>query len=70
MIPGIGIAIGMAFIEFLWDSWRPNYAVLGRVGGIRGYHDIQRYPNARLVPGLVLFRWSAPLFFANAELFR
>src|SRR6202007_2558397 len=70
VIPGIGIAIGMAILEFLWDGWRPNYAVLGRVDGIRGYHDITRYPNARLVPGLVLFRWDAPLFFANAELFQ
>jgi len=42
---------------------------MGRVDGIRGYHDIKRYPEARLVPGLVLFRWDAPLFFANAELF-
>jgi MFS superfamily sulfate permease-like transporter len=40
------------------------------VDGIRGYHDITRYPHARLVPGLVLFRWDAPLFFANAELFQ
>jgi MFS superfamily sulfate permease-like transporter len=69
-IPGIGIAIGIAVIEFLWDGWRPHHAVLGRVDGIRGYHDIKRYPNARLVPGLVLFRWDAPLFFANAELFQ
>jgi MFS superfamily sulfate permease-like transporter len=44
--------------------------VLGRVDGIRGYHDITRYPEARLVPGLVLFRLDAPLFFANAELFQ
>ena len=69
-IPGIGIAIGIAVIEFLWDGWRPHHAVLGRVNGIRGYHDLKRYPNARLVPGLVLFRWDAPLFFANAELFQ
>jgi len=69
VIPGIGIAIGMAVIEFLWDGWRPHYAVLGRVDGVRGYHDIKRYPDARRVPGLVLFRWDAPLFFANAELF-
>lgn len=69
VIPGIGIAIGVAFLEFLWDAWRPNYAVLGRVDGIRGYHDLKRYPEARRVPGLVLFRWGAPLFFANAELF-
>jgi high affinity sulfate transporter 1 len=69
-IPGIGLAIVIAVIEFLWDGWRPHFAVLGRVDGIRGYHDLKRYPDARLVPGLVLFRWDAPLFFANAELFQ
>jgi high affinity sulfate transporter 1 len=68
-IPGIGLAIVIAVLEFLWDGWRPHSAVLGRVAGIRGYHDLKRYPDARLVPGLVLFRWDAPLFFANAELF-
>jgi len=69
-IPGIGLAIAVAIIEFLWDGWRPHSAVLGRVDGVRGYHDITRYPAARIVPGLVLFRWDAPLFFANAELFK
>ena len=69
VIPGIGIAIVIAVIEFLWDGWRPHYAVLGRVEGLRGYHDTKRYPAARHIPGLVLFRWDAPLFFANAELF-
>jgi len=69
VIPGIGIAIVIAVIEFLWDGWRPHFAVLGRVDGIRGYHDIARYPAARRIPGLLLFRWDAPLFFANAELF-
>ena len=69
-IAGIGLAIVIAVIEFLWDGWRPHSAVLGRVDRIKGYHDIKRYPNARVVPGLVLFRWDAPLFFANAELFR
>jgi len=43
---------------------------LGRAEGVKGYHDITRYPNARQIPGLVLFRWDAPLFFANAELFK
>jgi MFS superfamily sulfate permease-like transporter len=43
--------------------------VLGEVGHVRGYHDITRYPGARLIPGVVLFRWDAPLFFANAEFF-
>jgi len=69
-IPGIGIAIAIAVIEFLWDGWRPHYAVLGRVEDVRGYHDIKRYPHATRIPGLVLFRWDAPLFFANAELFQ
>jgi len=68
-IPGIALAIVIAVIEFLWDGWRPHSAVLGRVEQVRGYHDITRYPGARLIPGLVLFRWDAPLFFANAELF-
>ena len=68
-IPGIGLAIVIAVIEFLWDGWRPYSAVLGRVDGLEGFHDIKRYPDARLIPGLVLFRWDAPLFFANAELF-
>jgi len=69
-IPGIGLAIVIAVIEFLWDGWRPHFAVLGRPESVRGYHDIKRYPNARQIPGLVLFRWDAPLFFANAELFK
>jgi high affinity sulfate transporter 1 len=68
-IPGIGLAIVIAVIEFLWDGWRPHSAVLGRAEGVKGYHDISRYPDARRIPGLVLFRWDAPLFFANAELF-
>ncbi|MBP7864517.1 MAG: SulP family inorganic anion transporter [Acidobacteria bacterium] len=68
-IPGIGLAIVIAVIEFLWDGWRPYSAVLGRAGGVKGYHDVTRYPDARRIPGLVLFRWDAPLFFANAELF-
>jgi MFS superfamily sulfate permease-like transporter len=68
-IPGIALAIMIAVIEFLWDGWRPHSAVLGRVDRVKGYHDITRYPEARLIPGLVLFRWDAPLFFANAELF-
>jgi high affinity sulfate transporter 1 len=68
-IEGIGLAIVIAIIEFLWDAWRPYSAVLGQAAGVKGYHDLQRYPNASLIPGLVLFRWDAPLFFANGELF-
>jgi len=69
-IPGILIAIFIALAEFVGDAWRPHYAVLGRAEGLKGYHDIQWHPDARLIPGLVLFRWDAPLFFANAEQFK
>jgi high affinity sulfate transporter 1 len=69
-IPGIGLAIVIAVIEFLWDGWRPYSAILGRPTGVEGYHDITRYPQVNRIPGLVLFRWDAPLFFANSELFR
>lgn len=69
VVPGIALAIVIAVLEFLWDGWRPHHAVLGKVEGVRGYHDVRRYPQAKLVPGLVLFRWDAPLFFANAEHF-
>ena len=70
VIPGIGLAIAIAITEFLWDGWRPHSAVLARAYGVKGYHDITRYPDARRIPGLVLFRWDAPLFFANAEFFK
>ena len=69
-IPGIALAIVIAVIEFLWDGWRPHSAVLGYVEHSQSYHDITRHPEAHLIPGLVLFRWDAPLFFANAELFQ
>jgi high affinity sulfate transporter 1 len=70
VIQGIFIAVGLAMLGFIWRAWRPYDAVLGRVEGLKGYHDITRYPEAKRIPGLVLFRWDAPLFFANAEIFR
>jgi len=70
VIKGIFIAIGLALFAFIWRAWHPYYAVLGHVEGLDSYHDISRYPEATLIPGLVLFRWDAPLFFANAETFR
>lgn len=69
VLPGIGIAVAIAILEYLWNGWRPHYAILGRVDHLKGYHDISRHPTARLIPGLILLRWDAPLFFANAELF-
>ena len=69
VIQGIFIAVGLALLAFVWRAWRPHNAVLGRVDGLKGYHDILRHPEARQIPGLVLFRWDAPLFFANAAVF-
>ncbi len=70
VIQGIFIAVALALLAFIWRAWRPYDAVLGQVAGVYGYHDIRRHPEAKQIPGLVLFRWDAPLFFANAELFR
>ena len=70
VIQGIFIAVGLSLLVFIWRAWRPYHAVLGRVAGMKGYHDITRHPEARLISGLILFRWDAPLFFANAEMFR
>ena len=69
-VPGIGLAIVVAVIEFLWDGWRPHSAILGRPKDVHGWHDLARYPEAERLPGLVVFRWDAPLFFANAEFFQ
>ena len=44
--------------------------MLGRVDEVKGYHDTERHPEARQIPGLVLYRFDAPLFFANADTFR
>jgi len=70
VLPGIGIAVGLSLLNFIRHAWRPHEAILGRVPNYKGYHDIGRHPDARQVPGLLLYRWDAPLFFANADLFR
>lgn len=70
VVQGIFLAVGCSLLIFIWRAWRPYYAVLGRVDGVKGYHDVSRHPEARRIPGLVIFRWDAPLFFANAEIFR
>ena len=57
-------------MNFVRRAWHPHDAVLGRVNNLKGYHDTERYPAARLIHGLVLYRFDAPLFFANADVFR
>jgi high affinity sulfate transporter 1 len=70
VITGIGVAVAVSILDFVRRAWRPHDAVLGRARGVKGYHDRKRYPEAKQVPGLLLYRWDAPLFFANADLFR
>lgn len=70
VIEGIFITIALSIMMLVWKVWHPYSAVLLRVDGQKGYHDASRHPEGRAVPGLVLFRWDAQLFFANAEIFR
>jgi high affinity sulfate transporter 1 len=70
VLEGIVIAVVVAILQFFERSWRPYSAVLGSPADLEGYHDITRYPDAVQIPGLLMIRWDAPLFFANANIFR
>jgi high affinity sulfate transporter 1 len=66
---GVGVAIMLSLLNVLRRSWMPHTAELVRVDGIKGYHDADRHPEGVRVPGLLLYRFDAPLFFANARSF-
>ena len=70
VIPGVFIAVALSLLAFIQRAWWPHDAVLGRADGVKGYHDLTYYPDARQIPGLLLYRFDAPLFFANADVFR
>jgi high affinity sulfate transporter 1 len=70
VLEGIVIAVIVAVLQFFERSWRPYSAVLGEPEEVDGYHDLARYPEAQQIPGLLMIRWDAPLFFANANIFR
>ncbi len=70
VLPGIGIAVGLSILNVFRRAWRPHQAVLGRVEGTPGYHDSRFTPTTHHLPGLVIYRFDAPLFFANARTFR
>jgi high affinity sulfate transporter 1 len=70
VLVGIFVAILLSLADFVRRAWRPHDAVLGREDELKGYHDIDRHPSARRIPGLLLYRFDAPLFFANAGYFR
>ena len=70
VLPGVFLAVGLSVLNFMRRQWWPHDAVLGRVPGIKGYHDIADFEDATQVSGLLLWRFDAPLFFANASIFR
>ena len=70
VLQGIVVAVVLSVVYIFKRAWAPYSAVLGRPPDVPGWHDIRRYPDAEQVPGLLIVRWSAPLFFANANQFR
>jgi MFS superfamily sulfate permease-like transporter len=70
VLPGIAVAVALSIANVFRRAWRPYQALLGRVPGEEGYHDLATRPDAEPIPGLAMFRFDAPLFFANATAFR
>lgn len=68
-VNGVVVAVGLSILNFLRLVWKPHTAELVRVDGLKGYHDRARHPEGRVVPGLLLYRFDAPLIFANARFF-
>jgi MFS superfamily sulfate permease-like transporter len=69
-INGILIAVALALVRFVKQTARPRAEVLGKVGGLPGFHSIERHRSAKTFPGLMLFRFNAPLTFFNADYFK
>ena len=69
VLEGIIVTIVLSLLAFINQSWRPYKAELGRVKGLRGYHDLSREPEGERIPGVVIVRFDAPLFFANGAVF-
>ena len=69
VLPGILIAVALSILNVFRRVWWPHQAELGRVEGIDGLHDTESYPDAELLPGLVVYRFDAPLIFANSRIF-
>jgi MFS superfamily sulfate permease-like transporter len=70
VLQGIVIAVVLSVLYIFKRAAAPYSTVLGRLPGTDDYHDVRSYPEAQQVPGLLIVRWSAPLFFANASQFR
>jgi SulP family sulfate permease len=67
VLTAVVVAIALSVLDLLRRVARPHDGVLGYVPGVPGMHDVDDYPNARLVPGLLVYRYDSPLFFANAD---
>jgi MFS superfamily sulfate permease-like transporter len=70
VLQGIVVAVALAILLFFHRNWWPHGAILGRVEGLDGWHSVGDQPDARQIQGIVVYRWEAPLFFANAGIFR
>jgi high affinity sulfate transporter 1 len=70
VLPGIAIAVALSILNVFRRAWWPYDTELGRVEGLEGYHDVQTHPEAQHLPGLVIYRFDGPVFFANATTFR
>jgi high affinity sulfate transporter 1 len=70
VLQGIVVAVALAILLFFRRNWWPHGAVLGRVEELGGWHDLNAYPDAEQISGVAVYRWEAPLFFANAGAFR
>ena len=70
VLAGIAIAVALSILNVFRRAWWPYDTELGRVDGLEGYHDVRSYPDASRLPGLVIYRFDGPLFFANASNFR
>jgi high affinity sulfate transporter 1 len=70
VLPGIAVAVGLSILNVFRRAWRPYAAVLGHVEELRGWHDLRSYPQADQLPGLAVYRFDAPLIFANSTTFR
>ncbi|MHB9800151.1 SulP family inorganic anion transporter [Pseudomonas sp. MT3] len=70
VLPGIFVAIMLALLRLLYLTYRPHDAVMGWVHGIDGQVELEQYPNAHTLPGLVIYRFDAPLLFFNADYFK
>jgi high affinity sulfate transporter 1 len=68
-VNGVVVAVALSILNFLRLAWKPHTTELVRVDGLKGYHDHGRHPEGHVVPGLLLYRFDAPLFFANANFF-